>query len=351
MSRLSRRAVAALSTGVCVVVAGLAFTGIVLAGPASEVGSLDGHTVTRDELLFHMRRLAPTVQNELRNEYHLPATGAIDWATPVGDGTALERLTSRALDEIWRDKATLVLAEEHGLSIPIDHEEFLTQVAEENARRADAIASGETVYGVAEFAAEEYYSHRLTEVTTALKRRLSATVDDPLWVDDAEIPRAFEADRDSWSANATTYRYSKLVVELPDDASPNDTEGLQRRVAAARRLADVDPPGPGATLTTGTYDGGSAGMNSHDQDLTAVLGNLAQGEISAPIVGTGQVTYYELDDIAVDEEAALAAYSQRIQQSLVEEKFRQFLQRRVGSSTIEVDTAAVEAINAEDVRQ
>jgi hypothetical protein len=360
VSRLSSRVVAALCVGVCVVVGGLAVTGIVLARPTSEVASIDGHTVTRDELLFHVRRLAPTVQNELRNAHHLQRGcgaclptkhGAIDWSTPVDDGTALERLISRALEEIWRDKTTLIVAEKHGLSIPIDHEDFLAQVADENERRAAALASGETVYGVAKFSAEEYYSHRLTEVTTVLKDRLSAAADDPLWVDDADVRRAFEADREAWSANATTFRYSKLVVELPAGVSPNAAEDLQRRVTAAERLADVATRRPGATLTTGTYNGDSAGMNTHDQDLVAVLGNLVPGEISAPIVGTDQVTYYELDDVAVDEDAALAAYSDRIRQSLVEEKFRQYLQRRVGNSAIEVDAAAVDAINAEDVQQ
>ena len=158
--------------GVAVVVAALAVTGTVLADRGGEVASIDGHPVTRDELLFHMRRVAPTVQNELRNERRLQ--GAIDWTTPVGDRTALDLLASRALDQIWRDKATLILAEKRGLSIPIDHEAFLEQLADENEHRADAVARGETVYGVTEFSAEEYYSHRLTEVTTVLKERLSA---------------------------------------------------------------------------------------------------------------------------------------------------------------------------------
>ncbi|MGN9842667.1 hypothetical protein ACTMTI_31530 [Nonomuraea sp. H19] len=346
MSRPSRRAVA-LFAGMVTALAALVVTGVVLTQRTDEVASIDGYAVTRDELLFHMRRLAPRVQNELRNQYRLQ--GAIDWTAKAGDETALQRLAARALGEIRRDKTTLVLAKEEGLIASAGHADFLAELAGENERRAGAIAAGEVVYGLAEFSPEEYYSHRLTELTTALKQRLGKKADDPLRVTDADVRRAFDADRGAWSANATTYAYAKLVVPVPDGASADYAAGLQRRVAAADRLAEVADREPGARLTTATHHGG--GSAAHDQDLMAVLSELAPGQISAPVPGTGQITYYELDGKTVDEDAAFAEYSRRIRQSLIEEKFNQFLQRRVDHSDIKVDTAAVEAINPEDVQQ
>lgn len=148
--RPSRRAVV-LFTGVCVALAALLVTGLTMLNhrTSDEVASLDGHPVTRDEVLFHMRRLAPTVQNELRNTYHL--RGAIDWNTKAGDQTALQRLETRALDEIWRDKTTLVLAKEQGLTDSVDYADFVADLATENQDRADAVAAGRTVYGVTRF--------------------------------------------------------------------------------------------------------------------------------------------------------------------------------------------------------
>ncbi|MEU4231599.1 hypothetical protein AB0F17_45510 [Nonomuraea sp. NPDC026600] len=328
--------------------AALLVTGVVLALRTDEVASVDGHAVTRDELLFHMRRLAPQVENELRNQYHLQDT--TDWTARTGDRTALQRLAARALDEIRRDKTTLVLAREEGLIGSPDHADFLTELAGENERRANAVAKGEVVYGLAEFSPEEYYSHRLTQLTTALTQRLNGK--GTLQVTDADVRRAFDADRDAWSANATTYTYAKLAVPVPDGASGEDAygkfaAGLQRRVAAADRLAKVADREPGARLTTATHHGG--GSAAQDQDLMAVLGKLAPGQISAPVPGTGQITYYELNGRTVDENAAFAEYSRRIRQSLIEEKFHQFLQRRVDDSDIEVDTAAVDAISADAI--
>lgn len=336
---------AAIATAVAALVA----TWFGLAQRTDEVASIDGHAVTRDELLFHMRRLAPTVQNELRNEYGL--RGAIDWTTPAGDGTALDRLESAAFDEIWRDKTTLLVAQAKGIDVSPDYDDFLAELADENEHRAGALAKGETVYGVGEFSPEEYYSHRLAEITTGLMERLSADPNGPLWVGAADVRRAFDADRDEWSANATTFGYSKLVVQVPDDASPDYNADLQRRVSAAGRLADVAAQLPGATQTTDTYDGGAAGVGANDQDLRAVLGSLDPGEISSPVIDTGQITYYQLNSRNVDEDKAFDAYAQRIRLSLVEAKFERFVQRRVDSSDIRIDTAAVDTINAEDVQQ
>ncbi|MEV4014111.1 hypothetical protein AB0J35_26785 [Nonomuraea angiospora] len=336
---------AVLIAGVVATLAALLIGGVALAQRTDEVAALDGHAVTRDELLFHMRRLTPQVENELHNQYRLQ--GPIDWNAKAGDKTALQRLAARALDEIRRDKTALVLAEEQHLIGSVDHADFLAELAAENERRADAIARGQVVYGLAEFSPEEYYAHRLTGLTTGLKQRLSA--DGPLRVTDAEVRRAFDADRDAWSANATTYTYAKLVVPVPDGASAGHAAGLQRRVAAAGRLAELAEREPGARLTTATQHGG--GSAAHDQELMAVLGKLAPGQISGPVPGTGQITYYQLNGKTVDEDAAFAEYSRRIRQSLIEEKFDQFLQRRVDSSIFKVDTAAVDAINAEDVQQ
>ncbi|MFI7132214.1 hypothetical protein ACIBQ1_41510 [Nonomuraea sp. NPDC050153] len=330
---------AVLIAGMVAALVALTIGGVALARRTDAVASLDGHTVTRDELLFHMRRLTPQVENEIRNDSRPQDAKA-------GGKSAIQRLAARALDEIRRDKTALVLAKEQHLIGSVDHADFLTELAAENERRADAVARGQVVYGLAEFAPEEYYSHRLTELTTSLKRRLSADADGPLRVTDADVRRAFDADRDAWSANATTYTYATLVVPVPDGAS---TEGLQRRVAAADRLAELADREPGARLTTATQRGG--GSAAHDQELMAVLGKLAPGEISGPVPGTGQITYYQLNGKTVDEDAAFAEYSRRIRQSLIEEKFTQFLQRRVDSSVFKVDTAAVDAINAEDVQQ
>jgi hypothetical protein len=287
--------IAAVITGV--------ITGVVLLNRPDQVATLDGHPITRDELVFHMERLERTTSG----------------------GRAL---SDRALDEIKHDKTVWLLAQEHGLVESVDHADLIDSLAEENNRRARTAASGGVVHGLVAFGAEEYYAHRLAELSTAVRQ----AVLDQLPVTEAEVRAAFTADKAQWSANATVYTYRRLVVPGP----------------AGAELIDLDEAANGGPVTTETYDGRTArGVNPHDQELLAVLDALQPGQISPPVAGAGQVTYYELVERKVDEQAAYTAYAGRIRQSLVEEKFQLFLQRRVDGGDLWVDTAAVEAINAE----
>ena len=338
-----RRLLRAVLAGVCATVLALSTASLASADRGEEVAFVGGHPVTRDELLFHMSRLAPTVQNELRNKYHLK--GTTDWNVRVGGRTALDLLTSRALEEIRRDRTTLLLADRYGLRVPVDYKAFQAELAAENDRRGNAAATGETVYGLQKFTAGEYYSHRLTEVTTALKRRLSAKPGAPLMVSDADVRRAFEADPAAWSANATTYRYTRLEVAVPKGEPARVTARLKREVTASGHLAEAAAKVRGAKLTIGTFHGRSAGPSARDQELAGVLGGLEPGRVSAPIVGAGELTFYELRSRAVDEKAALKAYSQRIRQSLVDRKFAKLRQQQVNRAGLHVDTAAIAAIS------
>ncbi|MBT0768628.1 hypothetical protein KIH74_06800 [Kineosporia sp. J2-2] len=280
-------------------------------GGTDRVATLDGRAITRDELLFQMGRLDRT-------------------SAAQGD------LPDQALDEIRSTEATLDLAREDGQDVWASFQDFLDEVETVNAARASAHARGEVVYGPVEYTPQEYYSHRLAEITTALEKDLSARPGDPLWVGDAEVRQAFDDDPGAWSANATTYEYTEL--ELPVSADAIGDESLE----------DV----PGGRLSSGTYTGGtSTGVNPRDQELQAVLGTLEPGQTSAPVVGSSTLTYYRLDHRNIDEEKAFAAYAPRIRQSLTGSKLRRLLDRREGASDFTVDSAAVDAIDAEDVQR
>ncbi|MFF7216486.1 peptidyl-prolyl cis-trans isomerase [Streptomyces sp. NPDC008238] len=350
--RLSRR-VAAVSGAACLAVAALV-AGTVTAfggqGHGDEVASLDGHPVTREEILFHMDRLAPTVQNELRNTYSGLKTSFF-WNAKAGNRTALQRLETRALAEIREDKTTLLLAQQQGLVGSVDFADLQAERTAENTSRAEAVAAGRTVYGVTDYSLDEYYGHRLTELATGLKDRLSKSPGDPLHVTDAEVRKAYDDDPDSWNANATTYTYTQLVVQVPGKAGADFDAKLARRVKAAGDLSDVSGVAD-AQVTTGTYGGdGPTSMNTHDQNLRSVLGDLKPGEISEPGKGGGQITYYQLDSKKTDGEKAFGDYASRIRQSLVETKYDRYLQRRADDASLRVDHSAMAAINAKDVHQ
>ncbi|GAB3276254.1 hypothetical protein [Kineosporia babensis] len=286
---------------VCVVAA----VGAVLAlrGSNSQVATLDGQAISRDELLFQMQRLDRTTS----------------WNGDVA------RLADLALDEIRSGQATLALAREHGLVEETTYEAFLEEVEDENTTRGSA----QTVYGVKDFSPQEYYSKRMSELTTQLQRTML--------VNDAEVRERFDADRAAWSENATTYAYTALV--LPASARPEKVTDLDDITTNEKRLTKAE-----------YSNGDTTGVNPHDQELSSILSTLSEGEISEPVIGAQEITYYQLDGKTVDEETAFEAYASRIRQVLSAEKLDALLEQRMGASDFTVDASAVDAIDAEDVQ-
>jgi hypothetical protein len=309
------RRFALIGAALLTVVAAVATVGATLTLPDGRVATLNGQAVSKDELLFQMRRLDRTV--------------SWDGDTRV--------LADRALDEIRSSHALLSLAKEQGLVASADYADFLAEVQAENSARADAGRRGETIYGLTNFTPEEYYSHRLSELTSGLEGKLGRAEGDPLWVSDTEVRRKFDTDPQAWSANSTIFTYTQLAV--PAGADPG----------RINRLQDVRVPG--ARLTTGKYSAGTSnGVNPHDQELSAVLSSLSPGQISDPVIGTSQITYYRLDGEKVDREKSFATYASRIRQSLLEEKLKALLEQRRQASSFTVDASAVDGIKAEDVQ-
>jgi hypothetical protein len=315
---------------------------------ANTVATVSGEPVTRNELLFHMDRLAPTVQNALQVE--TGETGAaIDWAADINGTPALTRLREAALEEIVTDKTLLMLAEENGSADPVDFDDLVVAMNDENAARQSAVARGETVYGLTAFTLDEYYSHTLTEARTALLETLSEGDDAPLAVTAAEVETYFAANRTDWQANATTYSYSVLVVPVADTAAVN---AVQHTVDAAGNVAAATSTIPGSILATATLGGDvPIGPGGRDQEILTQLRALAVGQLSAPVVVDAQATFYQLDAVSIDDERAFKTYSSRIEQTLREQSFDALLAERIHQNAVTENDKALDSITPEELER
>ena len=328
-----------------VLAATTATTAIVIATRGSDtVATIDGHAVSREELLFHMRRLAPTVQNAL--QVQLGETGsAVDWSDEVDGEVALDRLRDAALAEIYADKTLMILAQENGLIDSVDYDAFRAELDAENAARQSGVAAGETVYGLTEFSADEYYTHTLAELRTGLLDALGSAADSPIAVDEAEISAYYAEHAGDWQANATTYRYSVLIV--PAGSDPTATTGV---VAAAGNLSAASALLPGSSVATATLGGEvPVGPSGHDQEILAALSPLQPGQVSPATDAGGELTYYQLDAVSVDDALALQTYSSRIEQTLLDEGLDALLDDRLDNDSVDENDPVLHSITPEEL--
>lgn len=347
MTRLARAPRRALVAVAAVVLAGVLTAGVLLTRTADVVATVDGHPVSRTVLAFHMDRLRAAVQNEV--QVARGSTGEpLDWSAEVGGGSAADLLRERALDAAVADTVLLVVAQEAGVVADADLGAVLAARDAENARRAEAVARGEVVYGPATLGVQEHYAGVLTEVRTRVLGGLGAEPGGLLHVTDADVEAAYAAAPQDWAANATTSRLTRLSVPVADDRDAARA-ALAADVAALPDLEAVAAAHPGATLATETITG-TTGLTPPQQEALQRVAGLVAGEATDPADEGDALVVLRVDDIAVDGEQALATYATRIRAALAAERLDAYLDSRTDDSDIVVDHAALASTEPEGPR-
>ena len=133
------------------------------------VGRINNQPVTAGEYRLIMLREASGVFSQLKAMRDLDDHFGY-WKD---GGEPLAKLRETVRDELVRIKVRQELARKRGLVQDIDFETFVTEYAAENARRKEAVARGEAIYGPISFSpAASYYarfgdlSFRLTDLLT-----------------------------------------------------------------------------------------------------------------------------------------------------------------------------------------
>lgn len=345
-SRHPRRA-AVIFAGAAAAVTGalVAVIAVTSAGAApANLGAIDGTPVTSDELLFHMERVRPAIENEVLVS---TGSGTVDWDAPLGDTTAIDRLRSAALDELAQDRVVFALGFEHGLIPYEDFAGFEAALAETNTARAAQLAEGEVVYGLTSFRAQEFYGRTVSDLRTKLASASDAGGDPVVAIDDAQVTAYFDAHAEDWTVNASTYALTRIAVPLASTTA----EALTQQLASTGVDATLAHY-PQASLATATLDGATGvlddGTRTPDPRLVAELPSLPVGAFASPVVELGQHVVYRIDAITVDREAAFAAYASRIRALLASDAIDALIASRVAAQDRQIDSNALHQLTMED---
>lgn len=126
--------------------------------------------VSREELVFYMRRLSDTVIAQIEEKYELSAEDKEFWEKPIGNTTPLELLRDTAQKEIVRSKILFLEAEKCGDKLPLTYSEQQTAWKKDNDERLRSEQAGKTVYGVT---LRSFYTY-LSLLTSDAENRLKA---------------------------------------------------------------------------------------------------------------------------------------------------------------------------------
>lgn len=348
MVRSLRRRRAALAAIASILILGLPAGFFLLTNQESQiVGNIDGHPVTRAEVALHMSMLRPTVQNRI--QVSTGHTGTWSWEREIEGTVPRHALQEAALSQVARDKQIFLLAKELGIVPDLSYDAMVNAFETENAWRAEAIDTGQVVYGPRSFTLAEYYASTRTEIETRIKQALASDAASPLHVTPTDIEAHYDADPEAWSANVATYDVRRLSVSFE---APEQYEELAGQLADGAALEDLARFSEDATVTETTLDGAEVTPTRGPlQEVLAQLATLRVGERTEPVAAEGRLDVYELLGKEVNRDDALATYSSRIRDVIVAERFDELVDDRVGQSHVEFDHDAVRSIQMEELER
>jgi hypothetical protein len=156
------------------------------------------------------------------------------WLDEGAGGTPLQKLRELVEEELVRIKVIQGLAQKHGLLKDAGYDAFLEKLAGENARRKQAVAAKQVIYGPRQYREAAYFYIMLGDLNHKLQ---SIVAKEPgQAVSDADVTKYYEASKDRVGEKTLADLKPKIVDILQHE---NYERYLQGLCASARVEADA----------------------------------------------------------------------------------------------------------------
>ena len=138
------------------------------------VATIDGQDIPVRELALYLAQERAATFTHFRQEF-----GAEDgphfWTTEHDGQTPAAYLRERALADVTTITVELNLAHRQGLLADSGYDAFLRNWRTENARRRQAVATHQVIYGPVQYTESNYFTYVLSNLAAALRDRLTDT--------------------------------------------------------------------------------------------------------------------------------------------------------------------------------
>jgi len=288
------------------------------------IASLDGQAITAEELEFYERMEESAVRNYYSVNYGIALESEELWSQEVDGTMPRQLLAERALERCVKDKALFLLTAEQGIDVPASYEQLKQAVKEENQEREKALKNEEVVYGVNRFAEEEYLSRTLTNTRNQLIAELSKEEELPLYVSEDEVRTYYEANKEDWSAKATTIHAAEIMLVNP--LTEEDAGQIAKLIHSGKSMEEIEafyPNGLETRYRVFTSDSYTADLRSC-YEVRIAADEMAQGEVRI-ITAEEVISVVYIQERISDDEETLNTYSTQIRSVITEQKFENFL--------------------------
>lgn len=195
------------------------------------VMTVNGEPVSAAEYRLVMERQVPGVYGHFKQTRNLDDHAGY-WSETSGPDGPLARLRQVVCDELVRIKVHQAAARQRNLVEKTAFADFQRDFAAENARRRDALARKEVIYGPPQYREASYYYIRLGDLAYKLRQAIAKELEPG--ITDAAVAEFYEKNKGGKPLGEVRLKIRELLAA-------KEAEGqLQALVAAARVEADPD---------------------------------------------------------------------------------------------------------------
>ena len=318
------------------------------------VASVDGEPISVTEFRQTLLKNRAMVAGYFNREF-----GAQDsrefWTRSFNGEVPLDRLKKTSLDQCVRRKVEQMICREHGLIADITYAAFEERLKAENARRKQAVAVGQVIYGPVQYSPSVYSDYLLSNMILRLKQKLAQN---QFHLSENQLRQIYEQNKqrykrpDTVTIEAMALQYGSRPPALPEPDAYEMARRIKHRLEQGHNLADVarESPNPPDVLTfTFSRDTASQDVPAwprlRDEALSLQPGQVSeiirQDDLNLLFVATcinrRDAGYRPLDDVR-----------RHIQTSYVDAAYDELVDQRVANAAIEINRHLYDHI---DVRQ
>lgn len=212
--------------------------------PTAVIAEIDGQKIPLRELALYL------AQDRAATFAHFQQTyGATDgphfWTTAHGGQTPADYLKKRALTDVTRASVVLELAHRHRLIADPGYDAFLTAWTDENARRRQAVAAHQVIYGPVQYTEANYFTYVLHDLDARLEQVLtqSGTIPAPESALRAYYHSHLDAFRqqDATTRKITTPRFGQVVQQVRQAYVRSRYQAMTTGLARTARVSIEKP--------------------------------------------------------------------------------------------------------------
>lgn len=273
-----------------------------------------------------------TYKQELQSEYALSPD--IDILTVDIEGkTGEDLIKEKALNDCYLIKLQQKQGYDLGVIDTMDLEKIKENMQKENEERADKIKNNEPVFGLTEFAMNQYYFYTLNNMILRSKELL---LKDKLSISEEDIMSYYEEYKNELFYNMDTLEIS--VYEVP--FTKKDREEAEKEIKAIREQLLIQKE-PDTSIEKHVYTLSEEEFRYMDKEYSSfndIVKNLKQGEITEVLEEQGSFVLVKCD---MREEGGTKELDQEVKtwiiNAILDERYMQMIQLEREQAKIKVN--------------